>query len=56
LKAEEITPRRLIIFSDGYPFGSWGDENFCDTTFILHGTTTIVPPYGQVAYYDENKQ
>jgi predicted metal-dependent peptidase len=56
LKEEEITPRRLIIFSDGYPFGSWGDENFCDTTFILHGTTTIVPPYGQVAYYDENKQ
>jgi predicted metal-dependent peptidase len=56
LKDQEITPRRLIIFSDGYPFGSWGDENFCDTTFILHGTTTIVPPYGQVAYYDENKQ
>ena len=56
LKNEEITPRRLIIFSDGYPFGSWGDENFCDTTFILHGTTTIVPPYGQVTYYDENKQ
>jgi len=56
LKNEEITPRRLIIFSDGYTFGSWGDENFCDTTFILHGTTTIVPPYGQVTYYDENKQ
>jgi predicted metal-dependent peptidase len=56
LKDEEITPRRLIVFTDGYPFGSWGDENYCDTTWILHGTTTIVPPWGTHAYYDENKQ
>jgi len=56
LKEEEITPRRLIVFTDGYPFGSWGDENYCDTTWILHGTTTIVPPWGTHAYYDESKQ
>jgi len=56
LKAEEIQPRRLIIFTDGFPFGSWGDEDFCDTTFILHGTTSIVPPFGSFAYYDEEKK
>jgi predicted metal-dependent peptidase len=56
LKNEEITPRRLIVFTDGYPFGSWGDAEYCDTTWILHGTTTIVPPWGTHAYYDENKQ
>lgn len=56
LKNEEIQPRRLIMFTDGYPFGSWGDEEYCDTTFILHGTTTIVPPWGQYAYYEENKK
>ena len=56
LKAEEITPRRLIVFTDGYPFGSWGDAEYCDTTWILHGTTTIVPPWGTHAYYNENKQ
>jgi predicted metal-dependent peptidase len=56
LKDEEITPRRLIVFTDGYPFGSWGDAEYCDTTWILHGTTTIVPPWGTHAYYDENKQ
>jgi len=55
LKAEEIEPKRLIMFTDGYPFGSWGDENYTDTVFILHGTTTIVPPWGQFAYYDEEK-
>ena len=56
LKAEEITPRRLIVFTDGYPFGSWGDAEYCDTTWILHGTTTIVPPWGTHAYYDESKE
>ena len=56
LKHEEITPRRLIMFTDGYPFGSWGDEEYCDTTFIIHGSTSIVPPFGTYAYYDEEKK
>jgi predicted metal-dependent peptidase len=55
LKDNEIEPKRLVMFTDGYPFGSWGDENYTDTVFILHGTTTIVPPWGQYAYYEENK-
>lgn len=55
LKANEIEPKRLIMFTDGYPFGSWGDENYTDTVFILHGTTSIVPPWGQYAYYEESK-
>ena len=53
LKDNEIEPKRLVVFTDGYPFGSWGDENYADTVWILHGTTTIVPPWGQYAYYDE---
>lgn len=55
LKHEEIEPKRLVVFTDGYPFGSWGDENYTDTVWILHGTTTIVPPWGQYAYYEESK-
>jgi predicted metal-dependent peptidase len=55
LKAEEIEPKRLVVFTDGYPFGSWGDEQYTDTVWILHGTTTIVPPWGQFAYYDEEE-
>jgi predicted metal-dependent peptidase len=55
LKDEDIQPRRLVVFTDGYPFGSWGDENYCDATWILHGTTTIVPPWGTYAYYEESK-
>jgi predicted metal-dependent peptidase len=54
-KENEIEPKRHIMFTDGYPFGSWGDENYCDTVFIIHGTTSVVPPWGQHAYYEEEK-
>jgi len=56
LKDEDIQPRRLVVFTDGYPFGSWGDEEYCDVTWILHGTTTIVPPWGAYAYYEEERK
>jgi len=56
LKENEIEPKRLVMFTDGYPFGSWGDENYTETVFILHGTTSIVPPWGQYAYYDDAKE
>lgn len=56
LKDQEIEPKRLVVFTDGYPNGSWGDENYCDTVWILHGTTTIVPPFGQYSYYEFSKQ
>jgi predicted metal-dependent peptidase len=54
-KENEIEPKRHIMFTDGYPNGSWGDEQYCDTVFIMHGTTSIVPPFGQYAYYEEEK-
>ena len=28
-------PKCLVVFTDGYPFGSWGDENYVDTVRIL---------------------
>jgi predicted metal-dependent peptidase len=54
LKDREIEPRRLVVFTDGCPFGSWGDEHYADTLWILHGTKSIEPPWGQFVYYDEN--
>lgn len=55
-KENDIQPKRHIMFTDGYPCGSWGDEQYCDTVFIMHGTTSIVPPFGQWAYYEEEKE
>ena len=55
-KDNEIEPKRHIMFTDGYPNGSWGDSEYTDTVFILHGTTTIQPPYGIWAYYEEESR
>lgn len=53
LKNEDIQPRRLVVFTDGYPFGSWGDENYCDTVWIIHGDKNPNPPFGQWALYEK---
>jgi predicted metal-dependent peptidase len=53
LKENAIDPKRLIVFTDGYPFGSWGDADYCDTTWIIHGDKNPNPPFGTYAIYDE---
>jgi predicted metal-dependent peptidase len=52
MKEHDIVPKKFIMFTDGYPWGSWGDENYCDTVFIIHGNDKIVPPFGAYAYYE----
>jgi predicted metal-dependent peptidase len=51
MKNNDIEPKRLVVFTDGYPCGTWGDENYADTLWIIHGNNTVVPPYGTWAYY-----
>jgi predicted metal-dependent peptidase len=55
LKENEIEPKRLVVFTDGYPFGSWGDENYCDTVWIIHGDKNPDPPFGVWALYEEQQ-
>jgi predicted metal-dependent peptidase len=55
LKEHDIVPKKLLNFTDGYPNSGWGPEEYCDTIFILHGTTSIVAPFGTTVYYDLNK-
>lgn len=55
MEEHDIQPKKFIMFTDGYPYGSWGNENYCDTVFIIHGNSTIVPPWGEYAYYDEER-
>lgn len=56
LKREAIEPKRLIVFTDGYPCGSWGDANYCDTTWIIHGDPDPNPPFGTFAIYNDHKR
>jgi predicted metal-dependent peptidase len=55
LKDEQIEPKRLVVFTDGYPCGSWGDPNYCDTVWIIHGDKNPNPPFGTFALYDEDQ-
>ena len=55
LKEENIEPKRLVVFTDGYPFGSWGDANYCDTLWIIHGDKNPEPPFGTFALYEESE-
>ena len=51
MKEEGIEPKKFIMFTDGWPHGSWGDELYCDTLFIVHGDDRIEAPFGQTAHY-----
>ena len=53
MKENDITPDKFIMFTDGMPWDSWGDENYCDSLFVIHGSESIVPPFGEHAYYSQ---
>jgi predicted metal-dependent peptidase len=51
---EQIEPKLALIFTDGFPFGSWGPSNYCDTLWVITegAKTRVRPPFGRFAYYD----
>jgi predicted metal-dependent peptidase len=53
MKDNGIQPKKFIMFTDGYPCGSWGDENYCDTLFIVKGNTSAEAPFGQTVIYEK---
>jgi predicted metal-dependent peptidase len=57
MKENDIQPKKFIMFTDGYPWNSWGDENYCDTVFIIHGHPDkgLQAPFGTTAHYEEGK-
>jgi predicted metal-dependent peptidase len=55
MEENEIEPNTMVMFTDGYPCGTWGNESYCDTLFIIHGSDSIVPPFGSYAYYTDHK-
>jgi predicted metal-dependent peptidase len=53
MKENDVQPKKFIMFTDGYPFGSWGDEDWTDTLFIVKGNTTAEAPFGQTVIYEK---
>lgn len=56
MKKEMIEPQRFVMFTDGYPGSGWGDEDYVDTLFVIHGNDQIVAPFGLTAYYDKHAE
>jgi len=52
MKASDITPNQLVVFTDGEPFGSWGDADYCDTLWIIHSNRNKTAPFGITAHYE----
>ncbi len=52
MKENDINPKKFIMFTDGYPCGGWGDEDYCDTLFVVKGSNNEAP-FGQTVIYDE---
>lgn len=55
MKANDITPKKLIMFTDGYAWDSWGDPDYCDTVFVIHSNAdkNLQSPFGTSVHYDE---
>ena len=55
MKENDIVPKKFIMFTDGYPWGGWGDEDYCDTVFIIHSNRDrdLQAPFGATAHYDK---
>ncbi len=52
MKERDIQPKQFIMFTDGYPCGEWGDPDYCDTLFVVHGGPNIEAPFGVTAHYE----
>jgi predicted metal-dependent peptidase len=55
MKENDMVPKKFIMFTDGYPCGGWGDEDYCDTLFIVKGSDNQ-SPFGQTVIYDKEAE
>jgi len=54
MKENDIVPKKFIMFTDGYPWGTWGEDDYCDTVFVIHSNydKKLQAPFGITAHYE----
>jgi predicted metal-dependent peptidase len=52
MENNHIHPDTLIVFTDGLPQRTWGDEHYCETVFVIHSNPNITAPFGTSVHYD----
>lgn len=55
MEQEGIEPDQMVMFTDGYPWGSWGNPDYCDTLFVIHSDQSrkIQAPFGVTIHYEQ---
>jgi predicted metal-dependent peptidase len=55
MKDQGIEPKKFVMFTDGWPFDSWGDEDYCDTIFLINNPyeRDIEAPFGMTVQYND---
>jgi predicted metal-dependent peptidase len=55
MRENDIQPKKFLMFTDGYAWDSWGEDDYCDTVFIIHSNRdkTLQAPFGHTAHYEE---
>jgi len=50
----DIQPKKFLMFTDGYAWDSWGEEDYCDTVFVIHSNRdkSLQAPFGITAHYE----
>lgn len=52
MKNDEYRPKQLVMFTDGEPWGSWGDKDYCETLFVVHSNPKVEAPFGVTVHYE----
>lgn len=52
MKQQDMEPKQLVVFTDGYPYGEWGDKDFCDTLWVINSGRDITAPFGVTVQYE----
>jgi len=54
MRENDIQPKKFIMFTDGYAWDSWGEEDYCDTVFLIHShhDKNLQAPFGTTTHYD----
>lgn len=52
MKHDDYKPKQLIMFTDGEPWQSWGDPNYCKTLFVIHSNPNKIAPFGETVHYE----
>ena len=53
MKDQKLKPKLLLMLTDGYPCGGWGDPLFCPTMFLMIGNPGGRAPFGITMHYED---